>query len=389
MNELRQMAHFGSSAFTKDIANGVEAYWAEHQECRGYILGAARPEILELETIHGMISMVTKDTEFLVDESRLRGFQLVNTSNQMLSRYSPSVISDDVEVGRVAARYLLEQGYTDFIYVHNPMAKFSFERAEGFREIVQEKGFALAALDYPGVQKPRPKPSEFELAQKALVQRCLETVAARSDRAVFCNTSETLAHLLRICRRHFPDDLDRIGWMGVDAPGGNLFEVHGLQITAVRPDFHRVGYEAAALLRRIMSGEAVPADPILIPPIGVVQGDTTPGAVKGDPMVAKALRWIDAHLQEGSPVSVQALADELHCSPRTLQRRFQDCLGVGVKEEIVNRRMLRAKELLRTSDKSITEIALHVGYHSHSEFSRRFHAAHALSPRLWRQQNRS
>ena len=71
-------------------------------------------------------------------------------------------------------------------------------------------------------------------------------------------------------------------------------------------------------------------------------------------------------------ISIEQIAERLSVDPAYLSRKFTESVGVSPKRYILNRRIERAKELLRCTDASIFEIANSVGYEDQFYFSRVF-----------------
>jgi transcriptional regulator GlxA family with amidase domain len=66
--------------------------------------------------------------------------------------------------------------------------------------------------------------------------------------------------------------------------------------------------------------------------------------------------------------TIGAVATAVGLAPRSLARRFEDELGMTWRAALRRLRILRAMELLVSSDSSVTEIAFAVGYSSLSAF---------------------
>ncbi len=58
-------------------------------------------------------------------------------------------------------------------------------------------------------------------------------------------------------------------------------------LTSVAPDTRRIGYEAAALLERMMRGEPPPAKTILVPPLSLVARRSSDALAIGDRQIAR------------------------------------------------------------------------------------------------------
>jgi len=86
--------------------------------------------------------------------------------------------------------------------------------------------------------------------------------------------------------------------------------------------------------------------------------------------------------------SLQTIADHLHLSVRQLDRICQKRFGKTLHAVMMDRRIHAAEKLLVTSDMTIEQIALTVGFHSVSGFYREFSRRHPISPSEFRQKER-
>jgi LacI family transcriptional regulator len=112
----------------------------------------------------------------------------------------------------------------------------------------------------------------------------------------------------------------------------------------VWPDHHRVGYEAAALLDKMMRGEKPPDAAIYVPPRGVVTRPSTDVLAIEDRDIATAVRFIRQHACEGP--TIDDVARHVSMSRSSLQRRFKRIVGRTLHEEMLRMRLARARELL-------------------------------------------
>ena len=72
------------------------------------------------------------------------------------------------------------------------------------------------------------------------------------------------------------------------------------------------------------------------------------------------------------PLDVPALARVAHVSPAHFSRQFRDTFGETPHRYLQRRRIERAMELLRETDRPVTEICFDVGFTSLGTFSRTF-----------------
>ena len=87
--------------------------------------------------------------------------------------------------------------------------------------------------------------------------------------------------------------------------------------------------------------------------------------------------------------SLEELSETIGVSKSYLSRIFKMDTGIPLWDYLNRYRIQKAKELLLTTDKSITVIAANVGYEDTSYFSRVFHEIAGCSPRAYRQQLQS
>ena len=90
-------------------------------------------------------------------------------------------------------------------------------------------------------------------------------------------------------------------------------------------------------------------------------------------------KLIDANLVSGD-VSTSFLAERLCTSVSTLNRRLKNMSGLTATTYIRNRRILMAKRLLETTDRTISEIEVQCGFNTSGHFSRVFKAETGISP---------
>jgi AraC-like DNA-binding protein len=88
------------------------------------------------------------------------------------------------------------------------------------------------------------------------------------------------------------------------------------------------------------------------------------------------------------PLDVPALAQAAHASPAHFSRSFKRAFGETPHQYLLRRRIERAKDLLRNTGLSVTEVSLEVGFQSLGSFSTAFRKLVGATPsdyaRQWR-----
>lgn len=98
--------------------------------------------------------------------------------------------------------------------------------------------------------------------------------------------------------------------------------------------------------------------------------------------VRLARRYLDRNYDR--PVTIAQLSREAALSPYHFIRLFRRVYRQTPHQYLVQQRIARAKELLRTTDLPITEICIAVGFESLGSFSTLFHRVAGISPSAYR-----
>lgn len=98
----------------------------------------------------------------------------------------------------------------------------------------------------------------------------------------------------------------------------------------------------------------------------------------------RLVEFIEENL--GGDLSLERMAAEVEVSPLYLARAFKAAVGEPPHRYVLERRLERAKELLRGTDTPIVEVALSAGFSSQSHLSNWFLRQVGVSPAVYRRQ---
>jgi AraC family transcriptional regulator len=98
--------------------------------------------------------------------------------------------------------------------------------------------------------------------------------------------------------------------------------------------------------------------------------------------VKRVVDYIEQNLDQD--IGLEELSSNVDMTPDYLCRAFRKAVGMPPYRCLLGRRIERAKELLRSTDRSLTDIALEVGFSSHSHFTSAFRAAVGYTPANYR-----
>ena len=105
----------------------------------------------------------------------------------------------------------------------------------------------------------------------------------------------------------------------------------------------------------------------------------SPRAIRARRELVDAARSLVAVHYRERP-SLADVAGRLRVSPFHLSRAFKEQTGTGLQQHVTQLRLRRALELVEDPRCSLTEIALDLGFSSHSHFTAAFHRAFAEPP---------
>lgn len=98
--------------------------------------------------------------------------------------------------------------------------------------------------------------------------------------------------------------------------------------------------------------------------------------------ISPVLDWLQEHLHE--PLTVEDIARLAAMSPRTLARRFHDATGTTPVRWLTHQRVIRAQQLLASSDLPVETIARRVGMGTAANLRQHFRSATGLPPAAYR-----
>lgn len=98
--------------------------------------------------------------------------------------------------------------------------------------------------------------------------------------------------------------------------------------------------------------------------------------------VGEALSYLENNFH--NQIDLDELARISNMSRRSFLRVFRSATGISPLAWVLERRITRARNLLRQTDRRITEIAFEVGFNDSNYFTRRFRKSTGMSPRQYR-----
>lgn len=370
-----------SNAYARGLLQGIVQYvreqhtpWSMHLFEQGR--GDRPPPWLAKWQGDGIIARIeNRDIARVV---RKTGLPIVDVSAARTMTDVPCVETNDKAIAAMAAEHLLERGFRHFGFCGETPFKWSQWRRDYFCEYLAERGFSCAV--YESARTDGVGTSDRE--QQQLMDWVQQLPKPIGIMACYDIKAQQLLDACRVLGAAVPEEIAVIGVDNDEL----LCNLSFPPLSSVQPDTLRTGYEAAACLDRMMAGEEVPPDTILLDPLGVVTRQSTDVLAIEDRNVAAAVRYIREHAYDG--INVSDVLRQVPLSRRALEKRFQDLIGRTPHEEIVRLRIERVKQLLAETDLGLELIAERSGFSYVEYLSVAFKRAVGQSPRAYRQTHR-
>jgi LacI family transcriptional regulator len=362
-----------SVIYGREILRGIARYLESHERWSVFLdereLEAPPPEWLLDWQGDGVICRPT--TPDLAEGLRRRGLATVDLNDRFGDLGLPRIGSDMQAIGRTAAEHLLERGFGAIAYCGFESEVWSEARLEGVRQKVEP--VSVLRTPWRGLRE-----HAWE-EERNLISEWLASLPKPLG-VIACNDVRGY-HVLDACRSLGIAVPEEVAVIGVDN-ADTFCSICDPPLSSVVPSAERIGYEAAALLERLMDGEAPPAGAILLEPIGIEERESTDCKAIHDPLVAQAARYIRAH--SSHPLSVDDLGRRFNASRSTLERRFRAALGHSPHDEILKAKIKRIQTRLAGTDWPISRIADELGYENPEYLMVQFKRETGLTPTEWR-----
>ncbi|MEM9353505.1 MAG: DNA-binding transcriptional regulator [Planctomycetota bacterium] len=313
-----------------------------------------------------------------VDQILERGLPTVNVDTVFEGIEGVAdVVTDDRERGKAALGHFLDRGFTQFAYFAPPSRKYSTKRGEEFVALCRAAGHDCKVYK-PGYRAGRK--IGWEERQRRVSRWLRSLPRPIAILAVDAHHGRQLAEICFLNETRVPDEVAILAGDTDDL----MCEVCTPPLSSILVAGQKIGYEAAAMLDRMMHGEPAPAEPLMIPPQGVSSRQSTDILAIDDETVVRALRFIQTHAFQD--IVVQDILREVPVSRRSLEIQFRHFLGRSPAEEIRRVRLEKGRQLLADSGLSVGEIATACGFANGTRFGVAFRKRFGQTPLGYRKQ---
>jgi LacI family transcriptional regulator len=362
---------------TEEFVRGVVDYASQHG--RWTLDISPEDHRLPLQTLvgwsgDGVVASLREKRHLRVAQSL--GVPVVNVAGALPPGGVPRVMVDQEGLGRMAAEHLLQRGFRRTGYFGQRGVWYSTQRQRGFVEQIRRAGGECSVLETPrNLDAGHP----WHLWKEPIANWLKTLTTPVGVMAVHDYRARMLLDACLHLGLRVPQDVAIIGVDNSEV----VCDFSAVPLSSVARDGWREGYEAAALLGRLMAGKRPPKDDVLIPPKCVVTRRSTDAEAIDNPHVAAAVLFIREHVAE--PLNVEALEKHVGISMRSLYYQFHQCLNCTPHQYITRARVEWGKELLASPDTlKLSYIAKACNYSETRRFRLAFQQVTGMTPTEYR-----
>jgi len=310
--------------------------------------------------------------------ARSFAFPVVNLSGFIAPRATPTVKIDDRRVGQMAAEYFFGLGFKRLGFYGSTLY-YSRERHAGFCTAARQAGMECNALIV--------RPMSVGLDQQRQLERWL--LSLRPPVGILASMDMRAAMIVDACAHiglRVPDD---VAVLGVDNDEF-VCEQGPVPISSIARNDWKAGWEAAAMLDRLMSGRTFLENPVLIEPERVVTRKSTDTMPVNDPLIAGLVAGARAQLDKN--FGVEWFVEHGKRSRRWIETRFRKVLGQPPAVIINKLRVDKARGLLadaKNETMKLSAIAAQCGFRDLRRFRIVFSAHAGMTPKQYRAASRA
>lgn len=300
----------------------------------------------------------------------------VNVSSWEQSRSQWFVVrTDDQRRAEMAFQHFRDRGFQHFAYYGPASPRYPATRGMLFQKVVTAAGFHCNL--FPA--------SSRGLSWQAIQERTLHWLKqAPRPLAVFVADPVPGVRLTEICNMaglRVPEEIAIL----VGDTDELLCEISDPPLSSIVLASEQIGAASVRILDQLFSGKNPASRLELIPPVRIVERQSSNILAIDDPVLVEVLRLIRRLAYTG--IQVNDLLRNVPVSRRSLEYRFKRYLNCTPADEIRRIKLERVKLLLATTDKTTEQIASSSGFCSSSQLCFAFKKETGQTPQEYRHIN--
>jgi LacI family transcriptional regulator len=383
MPKVLLLADFAEEYFKK-ILLGIARYSKEHGPwvfCRMPYYYRDEPGISGVVEwakewgADGIVAQLNKNDD--KPELKKAGIPIIVPDYKKRFKHVPNITGNYYETGKIAANYFLQKGYKNFGFYGYPSFVWSRERGFGFSDLLAEKGHRVSFFE----GYPDPNHEMWYYKPSALSRWLTNLPKPTAIMACDDNCGQQITEASKVSGIKIPEEIAVIGVDNDEL----ICTMSAPPLSSISLDAERGGYEAAAMLDRMMKGEINGYD-IVVQPKQVKTRTSTDIYATADKQIAKALKHIHQHFTADLPVT--EVLQNVALSRRALEIKFKTTTGKSIHQYINQLRIEKFSHLLSETDVPVAQAAYESGFTEIKNIAQQFKKATGLTPSEFRKKSR-
>jgi LacI family transcriptional regulator len=369
----------------RGILRGVGAYaqTADQWACQFQAIDDGAMDRLRRWKPDGVIAEVYLPT--WIPKLKRLGVPVVDVARSLSDarRQFPLVTQHDLSIGTMAADHFVQQGYRRLAYVGVSHETYSLLREESFVQRAREAAIEVMAHRVVIDSKNRVE-SDWRRQDDRLREFIRTKLIGDEPVGLFCSNDGRAIQFLEVARQMKLDVPGHVAVLGCDNDD-LLCSLSRPALSSVAIPFDRIGYQAAAMLDRMLKGKPV-SQIERVNPTSIITRQSSDATAVRDPDLAAAMRFIrdNAH----RPIRGDEVVEQAAVARRAIERRFKQQLGRTLRQEIERAHVTLARQMLAHTDLPMPVIANKCGLGSLRNLSLVFRKVVGQTPSAYRRDHR-
>lgn len=293
----------------------------------------------------------------------------------------PRVVTDNREIGRLAAEHFRDHGYREVFALGPAKIRMYEERVDALKEFMEADGGSVSVLQ------------TSESMQPGVIRELKSIAKERGHRleelslGFFAYQDNMAAELISLCLMNELRVPENIAVLGVD--NDDLIN-SGVTVglSSIESDQEGLGRQAANILRDMLAHPRREAKATLYrhAPTEVITRRSTDCYAVRNPLVSDALHWIQNNFHTG--IQATDVAEAMGVTQQGLQKAFASNYTRSPGQEIRHQRIQAVAHLLSCTDAKLEDIAKNCGFYSVDTLINSFRTAFSTTPGKYRKMKR-
>ncbi len=346
-----------STEFNRRFLTGLIDYANDNGPWRFYRLPSY------FKTLYGEEGIVNRIDEWSIDAVIAQWeYEEVNFLEQLniplfLQNYKnidnqfSKIVGDYKALGAMAAEFFVKRGFKDFAFYGHKDFYWSKARAEGFRQEIERVGGNYSYFESELLSDMNWRHEHIELNDWLISLPKPVALLACDD-----NFALQITEMCKVGNINIPDD---ISLMGVDNDE-LICNLSHPTISSIITDDEKGGYLTGKMLHHAINKKDPTPFNIIIDPVRIELRESTEKYNVSDNYISTIINYIDKNVT--SSLSIDDLVDMVPLSRRNLEKKFKEETNTSLYQFILDKKVECMSNALLTTDKSLLDIAIEVGF---------------------------